>query len=478
VTDAVVPTTRGARTRATRRRSPALVGLVGVLAVLSVVSATTQPSSPTTVMVSAAAVAPASESSAAFCAGLEDVPGEVRSTVTLADVAAAGRTLEVTTTDEHDRVARRLVALRPGHVVRLDPAHLLRGSDLAMSVVADGGGVVATEALTGPDGTAVAPCLTSAGTSWSVTGGSTEPGQRLQVAVFNPYTTSAQVNVAFLTPAGYVVPTAYRGLELRAHQLVGIDVHDLVPNASPITTLVTTTSGNVVVYTVGSSTSGTPSVSLLAAAPLAARTAVLPVTPNHTGAATSLVVANPSTVPSSASVTLSWSPGCGAHCAAPLEVAVAPGSTSMLQLGPTSRVPTGLAMSATVTATGPGVVLVQRVVTRRAVGQSTPLDDPGGVGATQLALVDPTGAGFDRVAITNTTSSAATVELASPGPHGIVVHGAVVVPAGGVTQLDRASLRWLVGGVLVLQSTAPVYAVGQVGHAVLGADLLTAVPLG
>jgi hypothetical protein len=448
-----------------------------VLAILGVVSATSAPSAPAAVAPPAAAAGVGAESTAAFCAGLEDVAGVVRSVVTVADVAGAARSLEVTTTDEHERVAHRLVALRPGHVVRLDPAHLLRGSNLAMSLVADGGGVVATEALTGVDGTAVAPCLTAPGPTWVATGGSTEPGASLHVAVFNPSTTSAEVTVSFLTPNGFVEPTRYHGLVLGPHHLAGLVVHDVAPNRSPITTIVSATAGNVVAFTVGRSTRGGTGISLLAGAPLPATTAVLPVTPNHAGATSALVLANPGATPVTASVRVSWTPGCGAHCAAPIPVMVGPGETTTLQLTPSARAPIGVPTATMLTASAPGLVIAQRVTTKRALGATSPLDDPTGHGATDLALVDPTGAGFDRVAIANTTTSTATVQLESPGPHGMRTHGTVVVPAGGVAELSRSQLRWLVGGVLLLSSDTPVFATGLVGQAVLGSDLLPGVPL-
>ncbi|HEV3328285.1 MAG TPA: DUF5719 family protein [Acidimicrobiales bacterium] len=455
-----------------------LVVVACALVVLGVVSARTSAAVPGPVATSVATVQVGTESSASFCGGLEHDPGVATSVVAIADLAHVARTAEVTTSNERGRVAQRLVAVRPGHVVHLDPSHLLKGSVEAMSIVAEGGGLAATESVSGPGGTAVAPCLTGGGPSWYLTGGSTEREHSLLVSILNPYATSAQVTVSFLTGSGFVEPSAYKGLDLGPHRLDVLDVHDVAPNEAPITTEVATTSGNVVVFAVNRSSTGTGSVSLVPGAPAPASSATFPLVPNHHGASTRLVLANPGPTSVNASVRIDWSPGCARHCAAPLGVTVAPGATTSLLVAPSSRAPIGVAAAAALTASPPGLVVVQNVRTTSSRGQSAALDDPSGLGADQLVLVDPTGSGFERVSITNSGEASVAVTFESNGPNGVRIGRTVQVAAHGVTFVNGRRLGRLVGGVLLLVATGPIFAAGEVRDALLGSDLLVAAPVG
>jgi Family of unknown function (DUF5719) len=470
-------TPRTARVRPERRRTVVLVAVVAALGVLGVVSVSSSTSAPLATPVSAAAVSVGTESSAAFCGGLEHEAGVVASDVAIADLAGIPRTLEVTTSNDRGRAARRLLAVRPGHVLHLDPSRLLAGAVDAMTIVADGGGIAATESVSGAGGTAVAPCLTASGQSWVLTGGSTKVGHSLSVSVFNPTATSAQVTVSFLTPSGFVEPTKYKGLDLGPHQLVVLRVVDVAPKESPITTDVVTTSGNVVAYAVDRSTSGAGFVALLPGAPAPALGATFALTPNFSGETSKLVLANLGSASVSATVRTTFASGCGAHCAAPVSVSVAPGTTMPLQVAPTSRAPIGEVVATELTATAPGLVVVQSVRTASSLGQSAPLDDPGTRGATDLVLVDPTRSRFDHVAMANPSGTAVSVTLESVGPHGLVVGRTVSIAPYGVTVVSSRHLGRLVGGVLELVASGPIYATGEVTDALLGSDLLAAVPV-
>jgi len=471
---------RTERLRRERRRGVVLVVVGAVLAVLAVASSSSSGSSapPAVVAPSAGAVSVGTESSSLFCGGLEHVAGSISSTVTIADLASAARTLEVTTSNERGRVSLRLVGLRPGHVLRLDPSHLLEGSDEAMTIVADGGGVVASESVSGEGATAVAPCVTEAAPAWYLTGGSTQPGHSLLISVLNPYGVPAQVTVSFLTPGGFVEPGRYKGLDIGPHRLEVLVVRDVAPSRSQITTDVQATTGGVVVYGVERSTSGATWVSVFPGAPATASSAVFPIAPNTAGATTSLQVANVGTSPLTATVRTAWTPGCGTHCSAPVSLSVGPGETTSLQVAPSSRVPIGVEAAAELVATPPGLVVVQTVTSSATVGQSTALDDPSQSGSERLVLVDPSHSRFTRVSIVNPTASPASVTLETVGPHGVRVHRTVVVAGGGVTVLNGRRLGWLVGGVLELVATAPIYAAGQVRNALLGSNLLVAAPVG
>ena len=102
-------------------------------------------------------------------------------------------------------------------------------------------------------------------------------------------------------------------------------------------------SGNVVVFAVDRSSTGTGSV--VAACPVRPHrpsTATFPLVPNRSGITTRLVLANPGATSVNASVRIDWSPGCASHCAAPIGVSVAPGATTSLLVAPSSRAPIGV----------------------------------------------------------------------------------------------------------------------------------------
>jgi hypothetical protein len=468
------PPARGAREPL---RSLVLVGLAAVLASLGVVSTSTSPSSPAAMAPAAQAVSTDAESSASFCGGLEHVAGVVSSEVAIADLAGVARTLEVTTSNERGRTSRRLIAVRPGHVLHLDPSHLLAGSVEAMSIVADGGGVAASESVSGSGGTAVAPCLTQTSPTWVLTGGSTDVGHSLSVSVLNPNATAAQVTVSFLTPSGFVEPAAYKGLDLAPHHLDVLSVRDVAPDQSPITTDVAASFGNVVVFSVGRSTSGAGSVSVLPGAPAPALAATFALTPNLPGATSRLVLANLGTATASATLRTTWSPGCGAHCAAPFDISVGAGSTTTLQVAPTSRAPSGVITATELTSSAPGLVVVQDVATTSSHGQSIALDDPSAQGASRLVLVNPTPSRFERVAMANGSDDAVSVTLEAVGPHGVRVNRTVAIAPNAVTVVNGRRLGRLTGGVLELVATGPIYATGELRDALLGSDLLPAAPI-
>jgi len=471
----------GARRPTRARREPSrgvvLVLLAVALAGLGLVSTSTSSPAPAAVAPSAQAVHVDTESSASFCGGLEHVAGVVSSEVAIADLAGVARTLEVTTSNERGRASRRLIAVRPGHVLHLDPSHLLAGSVEAMSIVADGGGVAATESVSGSGGTAVAPCLTETGPTWVLTGGSTEVGHSLSVSVLNPNATAAQVSVSFLTPSGFVEPSAFKGLDLGPHQLDVLHVKDVAPNQSLITTDVAATFGNVVVFAVGRSTSGAGSVSLLPGAPAPALAATFALTPNLSGATSRLVLANLGATTVSATIRTTWSPGCGTHCAAPYDVSIDAGSTMPLQVAPTSRAPSGVITATELTASAPGLVVVQDVAAASSHGQSIALDDPSATGAARLVLVDPTPSRYERVSMANGTDAAVSVTLEAVGPHGVRVGRTIAIAPHAVTVVNGRRLGRLTGGVLELVATGPIYATGEVRDALLGSDLLPAAPI-
>jgi hypothetical protein len=473
----VTESRRSRRRFAEPRRPLALVAVAVAVALLTVVSVRHPSSNPVPSRSSVARIVLDAESSAFYCGGLERVAGQVESDVAIADLASTPRVVEVTTTNELNEVSLRQIEVTPGNVVHLSPASLVGGSLEAVSIVASGGDIAATEAIRGVNGTAVAPCLTRAASSWWLTGGSTEKGQSFVLSVFNPYASQAVFSVTLQTSSGFAVPPSAQGIVLGPHQLAAIDVHRIAPDQSPITTHVDVSDGDVVVYAIGRSTEGASLISLLPGSPAPSNLVSFPVGSSAGSRTTQLVLANPGSTPVVASVRVHAPPACSAHCPAPFYVTLTPGATSTLALSPSTRVPAGTGMATEVAANGAGIVAVQRVIVHSAVGQSAPLDDAARVGAERLVLVNPLATGLDDVGMVNPTSEALHVSLATVSRHGPVAIGRqfTIKPHQSLL-LGPGELRGAVDGVLVLVADGPLSASADVRGALGGSGVLVAVP--
>jgi hypothetical protein len=459
------------------RRPVVLGALACALAVAGVISATATTPRPSVAPQSDAVVAASAQSSAFYCAGLEDIRGSVTSQVAIADLARSPRIVELTTADSAGHVAVRELRVDPGSVAHVSPGNYVRGDYVAMTVDASGGGVAVSEALRSVNGSAVTPCLSEASASWWVTGGSTEPGQSFVVAVFNPNESRAVATVTLETPSGLFVPSAYAGLVLGPHTLEALWVHDVAPNESPITAHVKATDGDVVVYGVGLATQHQTSVSLLAASPGPSRTVVVPSASTNPSLSTSLLFAGIGSDPVTATVQVLAPSGCTTRCPAPFTVSVPAGSTTSLTLSPTSRVPLDEQIAAVVTAPAPGVIVTEHVSTLGGVGQSAPLYDPTFAGGTRLVLVDPLGGTITDVGVVNPTGHAVSVRLETVTRRGPHLFGAsYVVAAHSDLVLGGSALRGVDDGVLELVADGDVSAAAQVRGATQGAATLAAAP--
>jgi hypothetical protein len=456
------------------------VVVAAALAAMGIISTSTEPSNPAPRATSVVQAGLGGESTAMYCGGLENVQGKVASDIAIADLASTARAVEVTTTNQIGQVAHLLIAVHPGLVRLLNPASMVDGSVEAVSLVARGGGVAATEAVRGTNGTAVAPCLTRAAPSWWLTGGSTHKGQSFILSIFNPYASTAVVSVTLQTPSGTLVPQVYQGIVLGPHQLAALNVHRVEPDDSPVTAIVTASQGDVVVYGVGRSTTGGASTSLLPGNATLARTLYLPVGHSLKGWTNQLLVSNPGFSPTQVSVAVRVpSVRTPSGFLAPFTFTVAGRSTAVLTTSPSSRVPLGVPTQTRISSTPGGVVVVQRVTTASTQGQNVPIDDPAASASTGLALVNPLGSSFSVVGVMNLSDATMHLTVRTMTPHGEVQvgHTYAIAPRGSI-RLGPGALRGVVGGVVLLGSDQSMSASGEVQGALIGSDILVAAPLG
>jgi hypothetical protein len=402
-----------------------------------------------------------SYSSSAFCAAGTGTSGAA-TTIYLTNstrVAVAGVMTSVgAATGSSVPTVHADVSVPPLATVAVNPANGLPAGSNATSFVFAGGGVVASQAVSGPNGWSTAPCASQVAPQWSFAGGATTSGNTLTLSLYNPASTEAVVNVSFITDSdGYVTPPQYQGLVVPPGQLVEENVGDFVQNASTIATLVMAQAGGVVSSEFQQWSSGpTGGVSLRLGSPELSTTWRLAQTTALPQSVVDLSLANPGQA--SATVTLTF--GLSSGSVVPRRVVLPPVSIVVFAASGTPGLPQQTPYSVTVTSTVP-------IVAGRSV-QAPPGTVPPAFGSssatTALAarwLVPAPGipsapgtpnAGVASLAVANPGSVPARVTVSLLGsPHPVAVF---TVAANGVAVLGPSQVGGL--SALTVVSSRPV----------------------
>ena len=342
-----------------RGRTAALLAVVAVVVVVAGLAAATGTPSPSPAPAAAdgVAVSPVgSYSSSAFCpAGtgtaatttiyLTNPTGAaVRGVMTAVGPAGAGGAVPTVHRDV------RVPAL---HSVAVDPAVGLPAGSVATAFAFSGGGVVASQAVTGPTGWSTAPCASQVASQWSFAGGATTAGNSLALTLYNPTATEAVVNVSFITESGFETPQQYQGLVVPPGQLVQENVGDFVQDKASIATLVAAQAGGVVSTEFQQWSSGAAGgMSLRLGAPQLSTTWRLAQTTAMPQSTVYLYLANPGQSPATATITLGLSSG----SVVPHRVALPPVSIVAVPVSGTPGLPQQTPYALTVTSTLPIVV--------------------------------------------------------------------------------------------------------------------------
>jgi hypothetical protein len=339
----------------------------------------------------------------------------------------------------------------------VNPATGLPAGDNASTFVFAGGGVVANQVASGPGGWSTAPCASQTAAQWSFVGGSTTAGHATSIALLNPSSTEAVVNISFLTGQGRVTPQSYQGLVVPPGQLVVENVGDFVQDATAIATFVVAQAGTVVASDFQQSSGSARGMALELGAPALSTTWRLGQTTSLTGSTVDFTMANPGNAPVTATVTV----GLPSGSVVPRQAVVPPQSTTVFAASAPGGLPKQVPYSVTVRSTGP--IVVGRSVQ---AGASAPEPVWGASGATTVATTRwlVTGPGVPGAPGT----AGATVDslaLADPGPTPARVTVAVLgsgralavvtVGPGRVTVLGPK----VVGGLptLTVSATQPVF---------------------
>jgi hypothetical protein len=341
--------------------------------------------------------------------------------------------------------------------VAVNPADGLPAGSNASTFVFSGGGVAASQAVSGPNGWSTAPCASQIASQWAFAGGATTAGNTLTLSLYNPAATEAVVNVSFITEEGFDTPQQYQGLVIPPGQLVEENVGDFVQNDTTIATVVVAQAGGLVSSEFQQWSSGaTGGVSLRLGSPDLSTTWRLAQTTAMPQSMVDLYLANPGQTPATATITLGLSSG----SVVPHRLVVPPVSIVAFAASGTPGLPQQTPYAVTVTSTVP-------IVVGRSV-QAPPGSTPpvwGSSSATTTAathwLVPGPGipsapgtpnAGVSTLAVANPGSAAAQVEVAVLGAsHPVAMF--TVAP-------DRVAVLGpkLVGGlsVLTVSATQPV----------------------
>ena len=341
-----------------RGRGAVIAAVVGVVVVVAVIAAIvgqpTRPSAPPTA--DALTVAPTgSYSSSAFCSA--GTGSAATATIYLTNATSRAVTGAMTAVGPAASggapTVRRTVTVPPLSTLAVNPGEGLPAGSSATTFVFSGGGVVASQSVSGPNGWSTAPCASQVAPQWSFAGGSTTAGNTLTLSLYNPTATEAVVNVSFITNTGYETPQQYQGLVVPPGQLVEENVGDFVQNDTAIATLVEAQAGALVSSEFQQWSSGaTGGVSVRLGSPQRSTVWRLAQTTALAQSNVNLYLANPGQSPATATITLGLSSG----SVLPHRVVVPPVSIVAFTASGTPGLPQQTPYALTVTSTAPIVV--------------------------------------------------------------------------------------------------------------------------
>lgn len=455
-----------------------VLGLVAVLVGVGVVDhavSTPAPPAPTVQPVSSVPAAGV-ESSAWYCAGGSGGSGSV-AVATLDLVNTTDRRVTGLLTVVTDRVGSRTsraVSVPARSEAVVTPSDIVSGTWVATSVQMEGGGVLVTQSVAGPEGWSAAPCTRATATNWYFASGTTNDSNALDLSLFNPTTTTAVVDLSFITPRGILAPQPFEGVVVPAGGLTVEQIGSYVQDQSSVSTVVHARAGRVVADEVETaSATGLRGLSLRLGVPAPARVWALPRSVNAAGGGTTVSIFNPTLLPERVVVAVRLTSG----PVTPFKTTLLGQSTWVLDAGAQVRIPKGVSYSSVVTASGAGVVVDRRVESSGTAadpqfGAQTAVP-AGDSAATQIVAAPGTrahpavaGAAPTGIGLVNLSTGRVSVTVSAylgPRGRGAQVLRRVVVGPSSFT-LITGPLRG-VHQPLVLRADGPVLALVDMGPA-------------
>ncbi len=326
------------------------------------------------------------ESAALYCTGLGS--GDFAGRVVFLNTSDVTRTLTVRVDSNSGTSTTSTVVLGAHAATSVRPQ--LAGSWFGIGAQVNGGGVVADEVV--GSGAAQTPCTAGGVTSWYASGLDTVVGSQAVISLYNPTATAAVVNLTAQTSSGFSAPAPYQGVAIGPHTEMALNLGVRLPTSHDLGVRVNVLRGSVVAT---AAVSSGPVVSLDAGTSTPVTSAWLPLVTTAARSVAEIRLANPSST--EASITASVSLGA---FSIPAQTTTVPGfGTTVLAITPNPAIPARGEASVHLTSSVP-VVATLATGTSAGVALSTPTPP-----SSTYLIGDFSGAGYDAVALTNTTGS-------------------------------------------------------------------------
>ena len=242
---------RSANPASRTRRLPALAVLLGLLVTGGIVDRRIEPGSAqgaTDVSAQVPIAAPASaRSSAWYCPGAPVTGPLGEASVVVANAGDRRLTGTVTIFPDKGESRRAPITVPPASRAGVRFADVVTAAYGSALVELDGGEAVAEIATVGPLGDSVAPCTSSASSSWYFAEGVTTRDASEVLLALNPFPDDAVVDVVFSTEEGIVSPQALTGLLVRGQALTSINVGEFVQRREAVSVSLVARTGRLVV---------------------------------------------------------------------------------------------------------------------------------------------------------------------------------------------------------------------------------------
>lgn len=220
----------------------------------------------------------------------------------------------------------------------------IASSQLAGAVVeVDGGEVAVEHQITGGLGRSVAPCSTTASSTWSFPWGVTTRGNRELMVFMNPFPDDATVDISFATDEGVRDTGRFQGFIVPGRSVVGAYIDEDVTRKAQVSAQVTVRSGRLIVDRIQTfnGTDGREGITLSLGVPAPAYEWIFPVGETGPGLTEQVVVYNPSEDVAEVEVEVRLDDPNAEAPPEPFELTVPPGRYSLLDLHAEERVPAG-----------------------------------------------------------------------------------------------------------------------------------------
>lgn len=239
-------------------------------------------------------------------------------------------------------------------------ADILPIAEPGMLVEVTGARAVVTHSITGNGDAGTGPCARDAAPEWHFAAATTVKGAQLFLALFNPFTDDAIVDIDFITQAGPLAPEDLQGFVVPAHSRVTVPVHDQARRDDLVGTHVSARRGRVIAEQsqVLDGSDGRKGLALSLGAPEPSTHWEFPNASIVAGRTQTMIVANPAAVPTSATIRTRLDGG----VLEPETVTIPAGTAVAVDLG--RRVPAGVGFSVAVDAQVP--VIAESFVAGRA----------------------------------------------------------------------------------------------------------------